>query len=78
MKLLKEEVDINDGWNLDEEDLEYGVIGDIESLAYEIRNCVRGSYSGAHTYRELGHYIKKLAEDLDNFGDELIHRKEEE
>lgn len=76
MKLLKEEIDINDGWNLDNED--YNVIEDIERLAYELRNCVRGAYSGVYTYPELGEYIKKLAEELDYFGDEIMCRKEEE
>jgi len=73
MKLLKEEVDINDGWDLDQ----YGVIDDIERLAYELRNCVRGAYTNAYTYQELGEYIKNLAGDLDEFGDELMTLKEE-
>lgn len=71
---LKE--DINDGW--DEEFEEEPVLGDLESFIYEIKNAVKGAYTGAHTYQELADYIERLAEDLENFADVVRMHEEDE
>lgn len=53
-----------DGWN--EEQLEgvLSILDDLDSLSYELKNCVRGCYTGAHTYEELQDYILRLADRL--------------
>lgn len=65
--------DINDGWEL--EDTESGlldVIGDLERVAYELKNCIRGAYTRCTTYKELSMYLKKRAEELDYEADALL------
>lgn len=64
---------ITDGWEL--EDTESGlldVIGDLERVAYELKNCMRGSYTKCATYKELSMYLKKRAEELDYEADALL------
>ena len=65
-----------DGW--DEEFEEEPVLGDLESFIYEIRNTVKGAYTGVHTYQELADYIERLAEDLENFADVVRMHEEDE
>ena len=52
-------------WNLEEKmpDLE-SILESIESLTYELRNCVRGCHTRCTTYKELGEYIQELGEKL--------------
>lgn len=55
---------MNDGWNTDKLENLTSVLNDIYSLQYEIESCVRGAYTGAHTYEELGQYIQELGNQL--------------
>lgn len=70
----------SDGW--DDEKLEeldsYEVLDAISGLDYEISNAIRGAYTGAHTYEELGEYIVKLAENLKLFGEDVMEIEEGE
>lgn len=68
--------DINDGW--DEEFEEEPVLGNLESFIYEIRNAVKGAYTGAYTYAELADYIENLAEQLQDFADVVRSHPEDE
>lgn len=72
----KLEEDAGDGW--DEELKEAPVINALDSFLYEIRNAVRGAYTGAHTYQELANYIDELAVDLENLADEVRMHKEDD
>ena len=53
-----------DGWNETELQSVLDACGDIYNLQYEIENCVRGAYTGCHTYEELEEEIKRLARRL--------------
>ena len=75
MKLILEDIDIYDGWNLDE-DFDCTVIEDLNRAIYEIENGARGAYTDCTTYPELGKYLKKLAKELDYLGDDLISHEE--
>lgn len=60
-----------DGWD---EDATYDVVAvcdKIYDLNYELKNCVRGAYSYAKTYSELGDYIIQLGEDLIEAGENI-------
>lgn len=66
----------SDGWELEDTD-GYDVLDDIEALKYEIDNCIKGAYTKCKTYRQLGHYIKDLANNLDYFGDTVSFVEED-
>jgi NADPH-dependent glutamate synthase beta subunit-like oxidoreductase len=58
-----------DGWNEDKLYDVTEVCDRIAELNYEIKNCVRGAYSDATTYKALAEYIRGLAEELENQAD---------
>ena len=65
-----------DGW--DEEFEDEPVLGDLENFIYEIRNAVKGAYTGATTYQELADYIEELADELSDFASEVrVHPEDE-
>lgn len=68
----------SDGWEGWEDitDLE-DAIDDIEQLAYELRSCVRGAYTGCNTWGELSEYIKGLANNLEAAGDNTSWKNDE-
>lgn len=49
------------GWDKNQLDTLIAALEDANQLLYEINNCVRGAYSGAHTYKELGEYARRIA-----------------
>ena len=51
-----------DGWNTEALSNLIQALEDAQTLAYEINCCVRGAYSGTHTYEELKEYAEKIAE----------------
>ena len=53
-------------------------IGKVEQLAYELRSCVRGAYTGCKTWGELSEYIKGLASDLEYAGNSASHMEEDD
>lgn len=55
-----------DGWNESKLEGVLRVLDDIYDLQYELKNCVRGCYTRAHTYKELQEYINNLADSLHN------------
>ena len=67
-----------DGWNEDKVYEVLTVTDDIYSLAYELKNCIRGCYTGAHSYWELSNYICRLAERLQEAGENLADELEDE
>lgn len=69
---------MNDGWNTDKLDSLTSVLNDIYNLQYEIENCVRGAYTGAHTYEELGRYIQELGNQLIQEGSYIEEEVEED
>ena len=65
---------IDDGWDYDYINDTSGLLNtldDIDQLNYEIKNTVKGTYSNAKTYKELGRYIKTLAQRLVNAGEKV-------
>lgn len=68
---------LNDGW--DEEFEDEPVLGKLENFIYEIRNAVKGAYTGATTYQELADYIEELADELSDFASEVrVHPEDED
>lgn len=69
---------MTDGWNLEEKMSELNcTLEDIESLIYELKNCVRGCYTGCTTYKELGEYIQELGQKLADEGDFVSEMEED-
>lgn len=50
-----------DGWNTLALSTLVQALEDAQNLLYEINCCVRGAYSGAHSYIELKEYAEKIA-----------------
>lgn len=67
-----------DGWNEDKLEGVIGVLDDIYNLSYELKNCVRGCYTGAHTYKELQDHINSLADRLHNEAEWMDTEEDEE
>lgn len=67
-----------DGWNEEKVEGILGVLDDIYSLQYELKNCIRGCYTGAHTYEELQSYISRLADRLHNEAECMDTEEDEE
>ena len=67
--------DIDDGWDSDSMEDVCGLMStldDIYDLTYEVKNTIKGIYSNAENYNQLGLYIKKLAKELDSCGDAVM------
>ena len=60
-----------DGWSEEVRDCLEDVFSDLEQLMYEVRNCVRGSYTHANTNEELAEHIQSLAHELSSVADDL-------
>lgn len=67
-----------DGWNEDKLEGVIGVLDDIYNLSYELKNCVRGCYTGAHTYKELQDHINSLTDRLHNEAEWMDTEEDEE
>ena len=67
--------DANDGWDTETIEDVSGLMTTLESVSdlnYELKNTIRGAYSDTKTYKDLGLYIKKLADELDSCGDAIM------
>ena len=60
-----------DGWSEEVRDCLEDVFSDLERLVYEVRNCVRGTYTHANTNEELADYVVDLADKLNSVADYL-------
>ena len=60
-----------DGWNENKVSEVIEVCDRIYELSYELKNCVRGCYTGAYNYRELAEYVRSLANELECAGANL-------
>ena len=67
-----------DGWNDEVRETLTEVISNLESFIYEIRNCVKGSYTNAKTHSALADYIRNLSEDLTYAADEIENLPEDD
>jgi hypothetical protein len=71
----------SEGWDSDNLYDLMEVLEEIRSVKYEIDNCVRGSYTGAVTYKELKKSLWRLAEKfsdaVDCISDEYADRQDE-
>ena len=68
--------DVNDGWDTETIEDVSGLMTTLESVSYlnyELKNTIRGAYSDAETYKDLGLYVKKLADELDSCGDAVMY-----
>lgn len=66
------------GWNEEKVSGVLEVLSDIYNLEYELKNCVRGCYTGAYTYEELQSYINQLADRLHNEAECMDTEEDEE
>ena len=67
--------DDREGWDAESIEDASGLmttLDDIYDLTYELKNTIKGAYSGAETYNALGLYIKKLAKELDSCGNVVM------
>jgi hypothetical protein len=80
-KVLGESKELNessDGWDESKLDELSEILDEIYNLQYEVQNTVRGAYTNAHTYEELGYYVRNLGSNLMDIGDEIMEMEEEE
>ena len=78
---LKESIKLNessDGWDESKLDELLEILDEIYNLQYEVKNTVRGAYTNAHTYEELGYYVHNLGSNLMDIGDEIMEMEEED
>lgn len=61
----------SDGWNDQVQETLNEVISNLESFIYEIRNCVKGSFTNVETHSALADYIRGLAVDLNYAADQI-------
>lgn len=49
------------GWNIEEADIDGldSAISNVQSLIYELKNCVRGANTDCQDWKELGEWIKE-------------------
>ena len=67
-----------DGWNTEALSTLVQALEDAQNLAYEINCCVRGAYSGAHTYEELKEYAEMIAARIKTGAEDCDYVNEEE
>ena len=67
----EDDSNLADGW--DEEMVENlsPLLDDIESFIYELKNCVRGSFTGCKTKKQLKEYMNGLAKQLNEYAEDL-------
>lgn len=53
-----------DGWSEEVQDCLEEVFSELEDTIYEVRSCVRGSFTNAKTNEELADWMQILAEKL--------------
>lgn len=75
-KALNESV--GDGWDLEELDQLEEAFGEIENFMYEVRNCVRGAYTGCYTYEELAEKLRNISDSLSMAANEIENMSEPE
>ena len=68
---VDEEEEEVDGWGSEVEAITADILSDIDQLAYEIRNCVRGSYTNCDNVNDLADYIEYLGITLSEVSDEV-------
>lgn len=83
MKTVSEQVkkalnESADGWDLRDDSMLMETFDDIESAIYEIKNCVRGAYTGCETYEELGQHLRDLGQSLMECAGEIEGMEEPE
>ena len=67
-----------DGWDLEGLDQLEEAFGEIESFMYEVRNCVRGAYTGCYTYEDLAEKLRNISDSLSMAADEIENTPEPE
>lgn len=55
---------MSDGWNEELLSEVIRVLEDAYQAEYEIKNCRRGAYSDAYTYKDLGEWLEGIADRL--------------
>ena len=67
-----------DGWDLGDLDQLEEAFGEIENFMYEVRNCVRGAYTGCYTYEELAEKLRNISDSLAMAAEEIENMSEPE
>lgn len=66
------------GWNQEQIPNLVAALEDANQLLYELNNCIRGCYSGAHTYEELKEYAERIADRIKTGAEDCEYVSEEE
>lgn len=61
----------SDGWNEIVKDSLDDIIIELEGFIYEVKNCVKGAYTGVKTHEDLANYIRELADRLNDAANEI-------
>ena len=69
---------VGDGWDLGDLDQLEEAFGEIENFMYEVRNCVRGAYTGCYTYEELAEKLRNISDSLAMAAEEIENMSEPE
>ena len=67
-----------DGWDLEDFDQLEEAFSEIENFMYEVRNCVRGAYTGCYTYEELAEKLRNISDSLSMAADKIENTPEPE
>lgn len=65
------EAEDNDGWDESVQNVLNDVLTQTDSLQYEVKNCVKGSYTQCKTNEELASYLRNLSEQFNLAADEI-------
>ena len=66
------------GWNEDRLESVISILDDAGNTLYEIKNCIRGCFTGAKTYKELQTYLNSLADNLHNAAEWMNTEEDDE
>lgn len=67
-----------EGWNTEQLSNLMMALEKCRSLHYELSNCIRGCYSGAHTYPELKAHVQEIIRMLELGAEDCDYIREEE
>lgn len=67
-----------DGWDLGDLNQLEEAFDEIENFMYEVRNCVRGAYTGCYTYEELAEKLRNISDSLAMAAEEIENMSEPE
>ena len=76
MKPVKESLESEDGWSEEILDIVDPFFVEVEKVAYELRNTVRGAYRFGTTVKDLAQVFRGFSETTDDIANELDNNQE--